>query len=444
MTTETLEYPAIDAGPGPHGIVAVAAQQAIDFERLDLGTLALAKFGNWREAAADAAKKAGAELDLSTAAKCTEARSLRKRLVLDPAATARKVATGLKRVLNDTKGKVEDTLEAIVQEYDRIDGLLLPRIEAREAEIEAERQERIRAEAARIKALEIKVDALLDGWMDRCNEPGMTAARIELGIPMLQALVCPADLSEVNGYWNGRKKVTLDYMESMRLKLGAAELARQQAELQRQAAEIAAQRAESERLERLAQERREALAKAEQATQHASTRMASAMSAAIQRVGIEAVNAALRVDEGRTEPLTVEEMDGCTLLLDSLQPPKEQTTQPAASMPVSQDGVDENPDQPQPVLSHLSPGDAAVADPVAEGVATPVDATGAVNVTYQTIKIGQINARLGIEMTRSFIEDTLGVKSCGRDKNAYLFPASKFTAICDALVAHIQKVRGAQ
>ena len=127
MTTETLDLPPIQADlleaappPAPMTEIAVAASQAVDLERLDLSTLAIAKFGAWREDAKKAEQVATAVHDLSTATKCKEARSLRERTINAPLANARKVEKALKSKLKATSAAVGDELTAIEAEYTRL------------------------------------------------------------------------------------------------------------------------------------------------------------------------------------------------------------------------------------------------------------------------------------------------------------------------------------
>lgn len=170
----------------PRTEVATAAATALDLERIDLTKIALAKFGDWLgDVSAVTANLNTMVLDLSTAAKCKEARSLRQRLIGTPVADARKIAAGIKSKMAATSKAVGAELEIIEQAYDKADTLILPKIEAREQELEAERQEKARIEAERVRVLKERM-ATIGAYLTACQAPGMTAARIEKGIELLK------------------------------------------------------------------------------------------------------------------------------------------------------------------------------------------------------------------------------------------------------------------
>lgn len=182
MNTDTLEFPPI-AAPAPRTEVATAAAGALDLERIDLKKLALARFGDWRAALAATTKNLETlALDLTTAAKCKEARSLRQRLIGEPLTEARKVAADTKSKMAATSKAVGAELDTIEADYKTADGLILPRIEAREQELEAERQEKARIEAERVAKHQAGI-ATIRAYLTRCEtEPGMTSLRVANGI----------------------------------------------------------------------------------------------------------------------------------------------------------------------------------------------------------------------------------------------------------------------
>jgi len=282
--SEALEFPEIAT---PRTEVATAAAAALDLERLDLTQLALARFGNWRGDVATVTANLGSlALDLSTAAKCKEARSLRQRLIGTPVADARKVAAGIKSKMAATSKAVGLELDIIELAYEEADGLILPKIEAREQELEAERQEKARIEAERVRVLKERM-ATIGAYLIACQAPGMTSARIEKGIELLKQQTFGPEWEEFQVPAANAQCETLEAMrqlhaqvlgreqeaarqEAIRLenerqaelnRIEAKRIADEAAEIRRQAAELAAQRAESERLARLAEERRQQMAK---------------------------------------------------------------------------------------------------------------------------------------------------------------------------------------
>ena len=294
----TLEFPEITLPVAQRTELAAATTAALTLETLDLTKLAVARFGDWRaEVAATTANLSTLALDLSTAAKCKEARSLRQRLIGEPMAEARKVAAGIKSKMAATSKVVGAELEAIEGAYEQADTLILPKIEAREGELAAEKAERERIEAERIAKHQAGI-ATIRAYLTRCQAADMTSERVANGIAALMGMEFPAaEWQEFAVPAASAQCETIEAMrtlqaqllgreqEAARLELQRQEQARVQAELdaerariaaelaevRRQAAELAAQRAESERLEKLAEERRAALAVETQAAIYITT-----------------------------------------------------------------------------------------------------------------------------------------------------------------------------
>lgn len=157
--SQELEFPEISeaaAAPTPPATVSQRSAVAkIDLQKIDLTEVALAKFGDWRKDVSDVtAKLTGVHHDLSTQAKIDEAKSLRHRLINVPLAEARKVSKALKSKLTTVSAEVGAELVLVEAGYTGAAQLITPLIEAREAEIEAEKQRKAAeaAEAARIEA----------------------------------------------------------------------------------------------------------------------------------------------------------------------------------------------------------------------------------------------------------------------------------------------------
>ena len=189
---DTLDLPPIDTTP-----IAAAASTALaplDFEKLDLATLAVAKFGDWRGDVAKARNTLdGAVHDLSTQAKVDEAKSLRFRLIGQPRADARKVSKALKSKLAAVSKTVGAEEDAAVAAYDAAETLITPQIEAREAELTAEKieRERIAAERAQKQADGV---ANIRAYLSRAQTAAdMTAERVGKGIVLLEGVTFSAD-----------------------------------------------------------------------------------------------------------------------------------------------------------------------------------------------------------------------------------------------------------
>lgn len=248
MESATLEFPTIAAPAEPRTEVATAAATVVDLERIDLKKLALARFGDWR-AALDATTENlnTLVLDLSTAAKCKEARGLRQRLIGDPLTGARKVAADTKSKMAATSKAVGAELDTIESEYEKADALILPKIVAREQELEAERQEKARIEADRVAKHRERI-ANVHLYLTACNRPGMTSERIALGIKQLsehsfdKALCEEFDVETANAQ--------CETLEAMR-QLHAQVLGREQEAARQEAIRLENERqAEANRLER--------------------------------------------------------------------------------------------------------------------------------------------------------------------------------------------------
>ena len=259
--TETLDLPAIDASAlaQPSGVPAISVKT--DLAKLDLTAVALAQYGDWRkDVAATKANLSTLALDLSTPTKIKEARTLRARLIGEPLAAVRKVAAGIKSKMAATSKALGAELELIEAAYKDADALILPQIEAREAEMEAEREEARKAEEARKEKHRTNLEAIRI-YIDRASAPGMTAERIARGIAQLEALPTPtteqweefavpaanalcetlAKMRELHA------KAVAEEAEAIRREQERQEQQRRAAELAEQERRLAAERAEIER-----------------------------------------------------------------------------------------------------------------------------------------------------------------------------------------------------
>lgn len=245
-TTE-LDFPPIDtAPPATQTAVAVAASQALDLEKMDLRTIALSAYKPAREQAAQAAKTlAGVVHDLSTQAKVDAAKSLRQRLINAPMADVRKITKGIKSKLAAASKAVGEEEDQVLAEFDKADALITPQIDAREAELEAERQARAAAEAAR-KAKHEENLQRLTGAAQRARDTGADSTKIVEGIVALEGLPISEAWEE---YRERGEQARLGAIEALR-SLHAEVLAREQQAVENERLRLlaAAQAAELERL----------------------------------------------------------------------------------------------------------------------------------------------------------------------------------------------------
>ena len=259
--TDTLDFPAIDAAAltteaaapsAPKTEIAAAAAGALDLDKLDLSTLALSKFGAVRKQLADATKTlTGTVHDLSTQAKVDDAKSLRQRVINTPLADARKISKGLKSKLKSVSDDVGAELEKIEAGFIEAGKLITPQIEAREAELAAEKAKREAKEAARRQVFEEKV-AQIRGYLALAQ--GLPSARVQKGVDYLANLVIGDEFEEFQPIAQKALEETLANLRELLAKTQAAEIEAAERERQRLEAEQRERDLAAER-QRLADER---------------------------------------------------------------------------------------------------------------------------------------------------------------------------------------------
>lgn len=188
---DRAEKHALAQQPAVQQPLVTVAPAVPDLTKIDLTDVALAMYGAWRKDV-DAAKSnlSTLVLDLSTPGKITEARSLRARLITTPLAAARKVSQGIKSKMAATSKAVGAELERIEAAYDEADKLILPKIEAREAELAREREEKARIERERVEKHQANI-ARIRAYAEKAEQPDMTAERIAAGMAQLEAIPTP-------------------------------------------------------------------------------------------------------------------------------------------------------------------------------------------------------------------------------------------------------------
>lgn len=280
--TAQLNFPPIE-DQAPPTAVATTKAQALSLETMDLGTVVTSAYNGPRAQAASAiATLTGVVHDLSTQTKVDEAKSLRQRLIKGPVADVRKLTTAIKSKLTAASKAAASAEEIVLAEFAKADALITPAIEAREAELEAERQARAQAEADRKARHEANLQRL-DGAAQRARDKGADAAEIASGIAALEAFQVTEAWEEYRERGEAARQRAIAALRALHAEVLAREqqaaenerlrqLAEQQeAELQRlRAAEAERQaqaaREESERLEKLAEEKRARMAAAAPST----------------------------------------------------------------------------------------------------------------------------------------------------------------------------------
>ena len=412
--------------------------QPLDLRKINLTDVALAQYGDWRkDVAATKANLSTLVLDLSTPTKIKEARSLRQRLIGEPLAAVRKVAAGIKSAMATTSKAVGAELEKIEAAYSEADALILPKIEAREAELEAERAEKARLEAERVEKLQAGI-ATIRSYVQKAA--GLPAFRIANGIAGLEGMTFAAEqwqefaaqataardesLAALRLMHAAAVQAEADRAERERLEADAARLRAEVAEqkrveAERQAAELAAIR-ESERLEALHRARVEAAQMAARIASHATV---------------------TTPDGTRADASTGE-------ILDPIRPDEPD----AAPAPTLEDMGGEKPDVQGAIgLDEVNPqpGNAAAfgqsaiitSEYRAEQEALNARARAMLEAAADepAVKLGDLCARLGFTMTEAFVR-SLGITPAEIKGRAVLIPETALPALREALVARVREV----
>ena len=389
--TETLDLPPIADVLPPQ---TEAPALPTDLKRIDLQAVALAQFGDWRTDVAAARKNLGTlALDLSIPARIAEAKSLRERVINAPRAQVRKVSKALKSKLATVSKTIGAEEEAAVLAYDEAETLITPQIEAAEQRIEDERLKREKVEADRLQALRDTVDAKLAPWVERCNAEGMTSDRVQAGLAALVELPMPPELADVSAYWAQRLVATRDAMERRRLALAQAEVEAAQAKVRAEQQRVAGIQARIAEIQAAAtgHERASAADLAEARIVVAALDVSEAqyqefaLLAKAAQAGTLAVLDKLHAEAVERE---AEQQRADDALLAALQAPPEPlcettTAQPGAQSPVSQEGVGENPLQPQPAVLRVDVGDVAAVSVAGDEAAATADDSPAPGVTQE-------------------------------------------------------------
>jgi hypothetical protein len=239
MNTETLEFPAITASL--EAASEVTETRKPDLAKVDLADVALAQFGDWRADVEDArAKFTGLVLDLANQSKVDEAKSLRHRTVNTPIAEVRKVSKALKSKLASVSKTIGAEEEAAVAAWTTVGELLTPQIDARQAELDAERAVKAQGDAFR-KALHLTLIERIKGYVDQAKE--LPSERIGMGVSFVQGLTFGDECQEFLPQYRAAHATALASLITMRDDAKAREDAEAlRMENERVAAELAAQK----------------------------------------------------------------------------------------------------------------------------------------------------------------------------------------------------------
>lgn len=209
-----------------------------DLATMDLKTIALSGFyPHSRQADEAKAALTGLALDLSNQARIDEAKSLRWRLIGQPMADVRKLTKAMKSTLASASKAIGAEEERVLAEFGKADALITPQIQAREDELEAEREARAQAEADRKAKHEAGI-ARIQSFVRVAREKRLSSAAITGGITVLDGMQFGED-------WEEYRQLAINARDETR---SALQRLRDEAIVREE------QEAENERLRQLAEE----------------------------------------------------------------------------------------------------------------------------------------------------------------------------------------------
>jgi hypothetical protein len=313
----------------------------------------------------------------------------------------------VQRATAEFKAQANAAKRAVDELADRLVGIVRPRedeftraIDAREAELEAEKAERARLEAERVERLTAAV-ATIRSYVQKAA--GLPSERIAQGIAGLEAMTFAAEQwQEFAAQATAARDESLAALRLMHAAAVQAEADR--AERERMEVALALLQAQQKHAERAAEEARErdrlekiALAQA-------------AMPPATQ-------NTVTTPDGTRADASTGE-------ILDPIRPDEPD----AAPAPTLEDMGAEKPDVQDAVgLAEVNPqtGNIAALPPADE----------------PAVKLGDLCARLGFTMTEAFVR-SLGITPAESKGRAVLIPEAQLSRLACALIDRITEVLG--
>lgn len=351
----------------------------------------------------------GAEFELTTTKGLDAAKAARNELREQGRYAVQRATAEFKRQANDAKRAVDELAESLIAITGPIEDRIDAQIKAREKDIADEKAAKARAEQERKEKNEASI-AVIGKYLDHAR--GMSSARIQAGIDVLTELDLSATMdADYIDRAKATREATLTAMRTLHAQTLMAEQEREIAEKFR-----AALQAEAAEL----QAKREAMRKQDEAL--------AAERAEIERQRAEIAAQRADIERQRAEQNTQAEEKAGT-------PAESGPGEPAtAGMSASNVGGAD------PAPSGDEGTTATAQQPAVEPASAPANvAPGA--MLPPEINLGEINARLGFNVTRAFLA-ALGIN--GRQaRMSVAYPESDWPCICDALINHLQQLKGA-
>lgn len=385
MNTQELDFPVITepapAAPAEQAVAVYTGMSAVAVAPLQAMEATL-------KALAD--RYRGVAFDLKTTKGLNEAKAARNDLREAGRYAVQRAMNTFKTEANDAKRDVEALAVKMVAITLGIENSIDKDIKARETEIEDEKKAKAAAAAERVAEFEAKI-ANIRAFLAKAR--GLPSDRIAKGIEILQGMSFPAEAwAEFAVPAANAQCETVEAMSKLREETVAAEL---------EAQRIEAQRIENERIAAEQAERQKAL---------------DAQAAELKRQQEEL--AAQRAEADRKAEAQAETERKATHYAE----------QAAVAEAAQKSPAPETPPVVRTFRRVISIDLDNTPPPAIEQLPVP------------TLKLGTVCDRLGFKLTEAFITDVLQIATKGRDKNAALYMATDFDAICTALINHIKGV----
>lgn len=465
MNTTTLDFPTIEAPPAPTPPAAVAVipppmlpevpsiKGTVLAQFAEAETTVLALVEKYRDVA----------YDVSTTKGMNEAKAARLELREKGRFAVQRAEKAVKADVNDLKRVMSDEVERIVAIVQPVEDAIDAQIKAREKQLADEKAERDRIEAERIAGHQAGI-AKIHAFLTRCQEPGMTAARISIGIGMLGGVTFGPEWEEFAVPALAAQVETLKALHALHdraveREAEAARLEAQRVEQERVAAEQAEQQRNiAEQAEKLALLQRETVARQQHmldceariAEIHAAATGHENASAETLAHAIVAVSA-LDVSEAKYRQYTAlaaSAKESTLAALRGLHSAAMEREQRAAE-PMLQDecaGLSKAlaADPLAPMLAREAAAAIVAAETPAKHVITvELDSTPAFVpevLLEPTLTLGAINDRIApLSITGAGLA-LLGFEPAGRRKSAVLFHESDWPAMRAAMVKHLSGI----
>jgi len=359
------------------------------------GTNVIVEYSKTEAALADLrAKYSGVVFDLTTTKGDKEARAARLELVTLRASLEKKRKEFKAPALAFGK-KIDSEAERVTAEIVKLESFIDQQIKADEDRRAAEKAERYRIEAERVKAIQDKITAIR-GFVAKCQD--ISAERIANGIELVSKVDTGAHVffefaDQAQLAKNETVKAMRDMLESAKAR-------------EAEAARVNAQRLENERI-------------AEQ-----NRLQAEAM--VVQQAELDRATAAIKAEQDRlAEERTWAEAAAKTKADAEIAAQVEAGRQAAAAIEAAK--------QPKPDRAQVEGNEILVL--AGELVAVPTVRPD----TPPTLKLGVICTRLGFQVTAEFLR-SLGFEPADRQRAAVLYHKADFKPIGRALIEHIESV----